>query len=110
MKNLLTIVAVFFMLSCSGGNSEKDKEFNAYYMSKTFCKDYLKSPSSAEFAPSRDCIIENKGGGSYRVKGFVEAQNSFGAMIKSTYEAELTNTGGDNWRLNSLIIDGTKMK
>ena len=46
----------------------------------------LKAPSTAEFSPLRGNKVEYYGGCKFEVWGYVDAQNSFGAKIRSQYD------------------------
>ena len=79
---------------------------------ETHIKNILKSPSSAEFpggflTPFEDWSFA-KNGTTYTVSSYVDAQNGFGAMIRShftiTYEWK-DETG----KVTSLFFDGKKM-
>lgn len=78
----------------------------AYFISQSFVKERLKSPSSADFpsafntqAFSVTAILPNK----YMVSSYVDAQNSFGAKIRSRYSCTLKHEN-NNWSLESLNI------
>jgi uncharacterized membrane protein YvbJ len=52
----------------------------------------LKSPSSAKFPPSDDKsyqIVQTKAKNVYNIEGYVDAQNSFGAAMRSRYIAKI---------------------
>jgi len=88
----------------------------AYIQSMDFVKQYLKSPSTADFDkfqadPSVTTPITNE----YVVSYHFDAENSFGAKIRSTYTCSLKFLAGDpadinNWELERLIIDGQEIK
>jgi len=75
----------------------------AFIQSKDFVTKRLKSPSTAEF-PMLDFSAESLGGGRYRVKSYVDAQNSFGAKMRTNYTCIL-RVSGDSWTLESLDLD-----
>jgi len=64
----------------------------------------LKAPATAKFAPARETVIANLGGGKYRVSGYVDSQNSFGALIRSRYSCAVTTTNGTNFVLDQLEV------
>ena len=70
-------------------------------MAQDYVDDRLKAPRTAEFERPR---IEHLGGGQFVVTGYVDAENSFGAMIRNTYRVELSTTDGVNWRLGDLRL------
>lgn len=86
--------------STNKGNSSNGSSSNSYskpsnseakFMAQEICKGYLKSPSSAKWGSSVN--VTSLGNDKYSVSGTVEAQNSYGAMIKSEYYAYFTFTG-----------------
>lgn len=63
----------------------------------------LKAPATAVF-PSFDEMVVNGSNGRYSVSGFVDSQNSYGAVIRSTYtyNVELDPTG--KWRCTNNFV------
>lgn len=77
----------------------------AYIMAKDFIKDRLKSPSTAKFASYSDSktnVTYNKNEGYYTVTVWVDSQNSFGAMLRKTFQAKVRPTNNDIWELVSI--------
>lgn len=60
----------------------------------------LKSPSTAKY-PLYDSWAVGKENGSTIVQGYVDSQNSFGAVVRSTFQVTYTNN-----TVTSLIFDG----
>jgi hypothetical protein len=125
----LVVIAIFFILyligsfssDTGGGNQstspgtrtnaptgENPGKIEAWVMAQEFVKDRLKSPSSANFGgifsdyQSPHDVVTDIGGGKFRVRAWVDAQNSFGAMIRTHFVCELEYAGNDCWRLLSL--------
>lgn len=82
---------------------------DGYYAGQSFVKKHLKAPSSAKFSnPYSDDgasfqrrVDEN----TFHVGGWVDSQNGFGAMIRTTWEAQVSYAGsGRNWNLDWLQI------
>ena len=69
-----------------------------------FIKNNLKAPSTAKFPYCSDMEIEPLGYKKYRATGYVDAQNSFGAMVRTYYVVEMKYMGNDHWELLSLDI------
>jgi hypothetical protein len=68
---------------------------------------YLKAPSTAIYQPWTQVSEEAvKGGCAYRVKGFVESQNGFGAMTKSTFSATALKGTDGGYKAIILTING----
>lgn len=82
-------------------------EASTYYAKcQTYLKDYvLKSPSTAEF-PNITAWKFGKEDGNIIVQSYVDAQNSFGAMLRSEFQFIIdTETG----TVTSLIFDGKEL-
>lgn len=67
-------------------------EFNASTDCKGFVKRQLRAPATADFAPHRELTIGNDGA-RWSVSGYVDAQNGFGAMIRSHYTCVIRYDG-----------------
>lgn len=64
-----------------------------------FVPDYLKAPSTAEFS----AVTVSSDGSRYTVRGKVDAQNSFGAQIRSDFSC-VVHESGKNWVLDSANV------
>ncbi len=76
----------------------------AYIMTHGFVTERLVSPSTAKFPSSLEARITVLKPNHFLVTAYVDSQNSFGAMIRSNYTAEMAYLGNDRWRLVSLEI------
>jgi hypothetical protein len=92
-------------------HQERDMSIEACLFSQKIAKAHLKAPATAEFPNCYGTdlneyrIRANKGGDTIVVEGYVDAQNSFGAKIRTRFEATMSRTGatGNNtWREISL--------
>jgi len=86
----------------------EDTQTMAAIQCKGFVKAYLKSPATADF-PWADYTATPLGDGTYSVRSYVDAQNSFGATIRSNYTCVVKYLGGDdayigNWQLINMQI------
>lgn len=111
---LLTILAavlvIWIGMALGNGGSSTPRVYSpdpisAYVMCKEFVSQRLKAPSSAEFASYGDTGLTQVtplGGSKFQVDSFVDADNAFGAHIRIAFACQVTNTGGDNWRLDKL--------
>lgn len=112
---VLVFVALVFVLivalGSGGGSDSADKAsappaapppehsaIEAYSMSQDFCRNNLKAPSTAKF-PWVAPHVEDLGDGEYRVSSYVDAENSFGAKIRTNYICTVKYVGDDKWRL-----------
>lgn len=102
---LSAIVLVLATLACGGGPAATPtpaaNNLAACVMAQTFVERQLKAPGSAKFQVCRDAQI-SRSGNRFTVVSYVDAQNSFGANIRTDYVAVVEWTGGDNWHLVDL--------
>jgi hypothetical protein len=67
----------------------------------TFIPDRLKSPATAKFSG----VTTVYDGSRYTVTGRVDSQNSFGALVRSSFTCIVTE-GSDRWVLESANVTG----
>lgn len=84
------ILLVLAMASCSK-NSGRSDDLDAWTCAQTIVKDKLKSPSSADFCAMKEATIKSNGD-KYTITGYVDADNSFGANVRSTFTVTFTLT------------------
>jgi len=85
----------------------EDNKIMAYIMIEDFVKQRLKSPGTAEFPGVLDGKIDHVtalGNQTYRIISYVDAQNSFGAMIRTKFIGEIKQTSDVRWQLISLNL------
>jgi len=83
---------------CGSGNYH-----DAYFYGKEYVKRNLKAPSSAKFGSYGNSSVQHYKGCKFVVNGYVDSQNSFGAMLRSNYSVTLT-PNGLNWTLLDIQI------
>lgn len=100
------IIVVGNMPEAPNTSSVQDKAIEAFFASQEFVKKQLKAPATTKFpdpSQARVLIGENS---HYRVISYVDAQNSFGALIRSHYECLLRyDSGQDKWFPVSVEIN-----
>ncbi len=74
-------------------------KFGAYYYAKSTITASLKAPSTAEFSSYNERAIETGPDCKYTIAIYVDAQNSFGAKIRTSYQLILKAVGSDEWQL-----------
>lgn len=109
------IVSIFIVALGTDSNSgtsssEPDPRTDAIVMANHFVEKNLKSPRSAKFPRSADeyqvYALEGPGfENSYEVTGYVDAQNSFGADIRSRFIVQIKDLGNEEWRLLDIDIN-----
>lgn len=75
---------------------------------ETFVRRSLRAPSTAEFPGRNDPAVrvERVADCRFRVSSWVDAQNSFGAMLRSRYVAEIRyDSVTDEWRREDLAME-----
>ena len=108
---MLMIIGGGAIDSPSGSSSPKPENY-AISVSWAFVRAGLKSPTTADFGRIRThqkYSIEGKPD-TWEVRGHVDSQNSFGAMIRSNYTCQVEYVSGDasyvaNWKLLDLKIE-----
>ena len=78
----------------------EDRKASAVSMCKRFMRRRLRSPSSASFPWSASA--EHLGGRRYKVVSYVDAENGFGAEIRTDYSCIVRKRGGDSWALEGI--------
>jgi hypothetical protein len=92
---LLTAIAFALYFRPSDAPNDGPSEFDAKYAAKDVVLRNLKAPSTAEFG---GMYVTRDKAGVYEVGGWVDAQNSFGAKIRSRFVVRMTFALG-TWRL-----------
>jgi len=95
---IVIVVAVVVVVALlNGSNSARDNTTSRGIEARTYCedaiRDRLKAPSTAEFESSYS------GSGPVVVRGTVDAENSFGAMMRNTFQCTVT-FDGDAYRIS----------
>ena len=62
---------------------------NAYVMTQDQVRARLRSPSSAKFPWITDIVAKHTGNCKYQIIAYVDAQNGFGAMLRTYYQAKM---------------------
>lgn len=98
------------MVEESLANANSDK-ISATFFAENYIKTKLKSPASADFCSMGDYKIGNPSVGEWRIIGWVDSQNSFGAVIRTRFAITMKFNGGDdnngeNWSiLNYEVLE-----
>jgi len=104
---LIVIVFVIGLLTYDQKeNPETGRETLAFIHCQNFVTQRLKAPSTADF-PHLDRKSWKIDENTFAIQAYVDAQNSFGAKIRTNWTCEIKYNGGDqysgaNWQLLSL--------
>jgi len=101
----LTVLVAVASLAGSQRKTKTYSAIDAWVITKQFVEDRLVSPATADFPPYSPDFTEHLGNGRYRVTSYVDSQNRMGGLVRTRFVAIVRWTGGDNWRLESLIFD-----
>ncbi|CNI09636.1 putative cell division protein [Yersinia frederiksenii] len=89
---IFILIALFFK-SCSSGEKQTNDycsdSISAYVHSKDLIAKSLKSPSTAKFSSYSDTSVISNGECNFAIDGYVDAQNSFGAVIRTRFNATI---------------------
>jgi len=89
----------------AASSSEQTDRISAIRHAQRAIRDRLKSPATAEFPSTRDALnhVSLLGNHRYRITSYVDAQNSFGALIRSAYTATV-RVDGARYRVESAEL------
>jgi hypothetical protein len=88
--------------SATASSASKDDLATAMPMCQRFVTKVLKAPATARYGAATSSFSD----GWFRVAGDVDAQNSFGALLRSSYTCYMTKTGDREWNPIAIILDG----
>lgn len=91
-KIVMLTCCIGIMTFIISGCGNENKESNAWICAKHVVEEELKSPSTAKFCSYPDAKITDMGDNRYKVEGYVDAKNSFGAEIRTDFTVTLTLT------------------
>jgi len=86
---IIASVSVIIVVMSTTNKPELTMEQQAYYAAREVVLGYLKAPSTAEFQPYAEGIVAQRGANQYTVNLWVDAQNSFGAMIRTYFMVDV---------------------
>lgn len=79
--------------------------YDAYEVCKDEIRSRLKAPSTASFVGRASQVVEDRGEGRYLVDGEVDAENSFGAHIRSRYVCGLQYEGEGRYTVLAARVE-----
>lgn len=87
------IIIIFFVwLHENTDDTSNDRNIDAWVCAQNAVQEELKSPSSADFCTYPEATIKDRGNDKYSITGWVDADNSFGANIRTDFTVKLTLT------------------
>jgi len=109
-SSLTAFVILVIIVVCIGGavlifgrddDTSTSPSQSAWYTCRMFIEDHLKAPKTAEFERYNASRVYQLNTSEWIVTMRVDAQNSFGAMIRSDFKCQLRDEG-ETWRLIDL--------
>lgn len=91
--------------SSSSRKQDDDDDIKAgvYVLAKKCVKSHLKAPSTAKFSEMWECAFQKGDGNIYMMTGYVDSQNSYGAMLQEQWSI-MAEVSGDKVSLVMLTI------
>lgn len=80
-----------------------DIKAGVYVLAKKCVKNHLKAPSTAKFSEMWECAFQKGEGNVYMMTGYVDSQNSYGAMLQEQWSI-MAEVNGDKASLVMLTI------
>lgn len=111
---IIVSIVTIFSIMCSDGdkkNEEKTEKVEkgqdkteAYIMAQQILKKQLKAPSTAKFQKQWDGVkvVYYTNTDTYGITFWVDAQNSFGAMLRTTYNVNMKKTDEKHWKMTDV--------
>lgn len=87
-------------------NENQELIISACVRAERAVKERLKAPATATFPDCfRQEVRATPDRGTVYVKGYVDSQNSFGAMLRSTFVVKLQRNGGGPWTVMAAAVE-----
>jgi len=110
---MIVIMAALVWWVWPSGNSDSDSSrprpehsaSGAYVMCQDFVEKRLRAPSTADFPWGYSDYVTDLGGGKYRVRAYVDAENAFGGTVRNSFDCTVKYIGNDKWRLETLDLN-----
>ncbi len=84
---------------------DDDISSGLYVLAKKAVSNHLKAPSTADFCDWNECEFAKGEGNTYIMTGYVDAENSYGAKLRSTWGI-MAELNGEKLTMIFVIIDG----
>ena len=100
LSGLIITAIIFVILNLTSGSPEKteDRTTDAKICAINVVENNLKAPSTAEHPKYSEMTARHIEGNKYKIYSYVDAENGFGAMVRTNYVVtlELTESGYKN--------------
>ncbi len=101
---IATLLAAFIGLGgCEPGPYKPDRT-EACLICQKFVEKALKAPASADHPGCLEADVKHGVEGIWRVETYVDAENAFGATLRTRYVCDVKVTRADKWALVDLQV------
>lgn len=84
---------------------QRDWSYEAWYRCRADAARGLKAPSTASFSSYDEShVTKQQAAQAYSVGGWVDAQNSFGAMLRSQWVCTAQRVSHDEWHVQAAVL------
>jgi hypothetical protein len=109
-KSIISIIIISIFVFLALGSSDSDDnsssgpdKLDAKIMAQQFLEERLKAPSTADYPwVETDKVVTELSNDKYRYQSYVDAENSFGAKVRTNFEIVVQYVGDDKWKLISI--------
>ncbi len=116
----LGLIAITFLASLMGGDSnattergrqivEGTSDFDVYVKAQEIVEKALQSPSTADFPPTSDAVVERRADNTYKVSSYVDSENGFGATIRTAWIAVFRLNEDKTVEVYQIFMDGEEV-
>ena len=120
---VLVVMACLYLFACNGINdifpginpvptntpapTKAPTIYNVMASAEHFVSQILKAPATAKYPAENDWTVRDQGDGIYLAESYVDSENSFGALIRSTFAVKIQhNLSSGDWDCVYIILDG----
>lgn len=106
MRVIVLVVAL--LIGCGRDNapevvaSSGPTSAEALSVCQRFVTERLKAPRTAQFSTAEEASLEQLAEDRWRARGFVDSENSFGALVRTDFDCIVTRGVDEQWRLIGL--------
>lgn len=108
MAQVFRVKRVLFgvvMLATACAQPNEHDRFGAHFYCQEFVRRQLVSPSTAKFSSYAAGAVDSLANATYRVRGYVDAQNAMGGTPRTSYACTIRHDASDDsWGLVELDI------
>jgi hypothetical protein len=99
---MIALLALYSLWPQASAAAAKPDPVGASIACKNVATDRLRAPSTARFAGYTEQTVTDLGGGRFQVLSWVDAQNGFGAQVRTRYTCRVQSADGKDWRIEAF--------